>query len=59
MGPPPVPQPLAPSSLQNSKDQREFSEKYYKLKRKYWELEEVRTLPFKKKWLAISQLFHQ
>ncbi|KAF8264382.1 hypothetical protein EI94DRAFT_1805910 [Lactarius quietus] len=41
MGPPPVPpQPLTPSSLQNSKDQREFSEKYYKLKRKYWELEE-------------------
>lgn len=26
--------------MQNSKDQREFSEKYYKLKRKYWELEE-------------------
>jgi hypothetical protein len=47
MGPPPVPpQPLTPSSLQNSKDQREFSEKYYKLKRKYWELEEVRFLPF-------------
>ncbi|KAI9443539.1 FYRN-domain-containing protein [Lactarius indigo] len=42
MGPPPVPpQPLTPSSMQNSKDQREFSEKYYKLKRKYWELEEA------------------
>jgi hypothetical protein len=44
MGPPPVPphQPFTPSSVQNSKDPREFSEKYYKLKRKYWELEEVR-----------------
>ena len=44
MGPPPVPphQPFSPSSVQNSKDPREFSEKYYKLKRKYWELEEVR-----------------
>ena len=44
MGPPPVPphQPFSPSSIQNSKDPREFSEKYYKLKRKYWELEEVR-----------------
>ena len=43
MGPPPVPpvQPFTPSSVQNAKDQREFSEKYYKLKRKYWELEEV------------------
>ena len=41
MGPPPVP-PFTPSSVQNSKDPREFSEKYYKLKRKYWELEEVR-----------------
>ncbi|KAI0301209.1 hypothetical protein B0F90DRAFT_360128 [Multifurca ochricompacta] len=44
MGPPPIPshQPFTPSSVQNSKDQREreFSEKYYKLKRKYWELEE-------------------
>ena len=40
MGPPPVP-PFTPSSVQNSKDPREFSEKYYKLKRKYWELEEV------------------
>ncbi|KAI0288078.1 hypothetical protein BC826DRAFT_893589, partial [Russula brevipes] len=40
--PPPVPphQPFTPSSVQNSKDPREFSEKYYKLKRKYWELEE-------------------
>lgn len=47
MGPPPVPpQPLTPSSLQNSKDQREFSEKYYKLKRKYWELEEARSPSF-------------
>ncbi len=44
MGPPPVPphQPFTPSSVQNSKDPREYSEKYYKLKRKYWELEEVR-----------------
>ena len=42
MGPPPVPhQPFTPSSVQNFKDPREFSEKYYKLKRKYWELEEV------------------
>jgi hypothetical protein len=40
MGPPPVP-PFTPSSVQNSKDPREFSDKYYKLKRKYWELEEV------------------
>jgi hypothetical protein len=47
MGPPPVPphQPFAPSSVQNSKDPRELSEKYYKLKRKYWELEEVRFFP--------------
>jgi hypothetical protein len=47
MGPPPVPshQPFSPSSLQNSKDPRDISEKYYKLKRKYWELEEV-TCPY-------------
>ena len=47
MGPPPVPphQPFTPSSVQNSKDPREFSDKYYKLKRKYWELEEVRFFP--------------
>ena len=30
------------ASVQNSKDQREFSEKYYKLQREHWELEEVR-----------------
>ncbi len=47
MGPPPVPshQPFSPSSLQNAKDPREVGEKYYKLKRKYWELEEV-ALPY-------------
>jgi hypothetical protein len=44
MGPPPVP-PFTPSSAQNSKDPREYSEKYYKLKRKYWELEEVGFYP--------------
>ena len=45
MGPPPVP-PFTPSSAHNSKDPtREYSEKYYKLKRKYWELEEVRFFP--------------
>ena len=57
MGPPPVPQPLTPSSLQNSKDQREFSEKYYKLKRKYWELEEVRSQLFKKKFVPHFSTF--
>ena len=58
MGPPPVPpQPLTPSSLQNSKDQREFSEKYYKLKRKYWELEEARSPSFFKKKIICFSTF--
>ena len=49
MGPPPVPphQPFTPSSLQNSKDPRDVSEKYYKLKRKFWEMEEVSPLCFR------------
>ncbi|TFY71071.1 hypothetical protein EVG20_g1934 [Dentipellis fragilis] len=42
MGPPPIPaqSPLVHSSAQNTKDNREYFEKYYKLKRKYYDLEE-------------------
>jgi hypothetical protein len=63
MGPPPIPphQPFALSSVQNAKDQREFSEKYYKLKRKYWDLEEVGLSSFlkKKKSLPLFTPLHQ
>ena len=31
------------ASVQNSKEQRELSEMYYKLQREHWELEEVRS----------------
>jgi hypothetical protein len=40
MGPPPVP-PSAPSSPSKQKDSQDLSEKYRKLKRKYYDLEEV------------------
>ncbi|KAI0042397.1 hypothetical protein FA95DRAFT_1598479 [Auriscalpium vulgare] len=41
MGPPPVPhqQPFAPSNAENA-SQRDYAEKYYKLKRKYFDLED-------------------
>jgi hypothetical protein len=42
MGPPPLPAPLPQqNSQQKSKDTQEITEKYKKLKRRYFELEEV------------------
>lgn len=41
MGPPPVPAPPQQSSQQKPKDTQEITEKYKKLKRRYFELEEV------------------
>jgi hypothetical protein len=42
MGPPPVPSPLPQQNAQQKpKDTQEITEKYKKLKRRYFELEEV------------------
>lgn len=45
MGPPPIPAPLPQQSVQQKpKDSHEITEKYKKLKRRYFELEEVQLL---------------
>jgi hypothetical protein len=42
MGPPPIPAPVPQQgSLQKPKESQEIAEKYKKLKRRYFELEEV------------------
>jgi len=44
MGPPPVPAPLPSATHQKTKDGQEIVEKYRKLKRRFFELEEVSVI---------------
>ena len=44
MGPPPVPPQVAQSASQQKAKEPDYAEKYRKLKRKYFELEEVSRL---------------